>query len=112
MTGGKRPVTVRKNLSDTQGIFDLNGTSPAYSFINQSLPHFSIIHFVSTTSFSILLGRTIIQGKLEELLLKCVFGGKDKEKCIMGKVEVGRGMDLRVNSYFDCLSYGFKTSKT
>ena len=48
----------------------------------------------------------------------CVFGGKDKEKCIMGNVEVGGGgggggMDLqRVNGYIDCLSYGFKTSKT
>ena len=35
----------------------------------------------------------------------CVFGGKDKEKCIMGNVEVGGGggeMDLqRVNGYID-----------
>lgn len=40
-------------------------------------------------------------------------GGKDKEKCIMGNVEVGWEMDLqRVNGYIDCLSYSFRTSKT
>ena len=40
-------------------------------------------------------------------------GGKDKEERIMGNVEVGWEMDLqRVNGYIDCLSYGFKTSKT
>ena len=87
---------------------------PLGSFKNQSLPHFPVIHFVSTTSFSIHFGRTII---LREFSGRIAFANHvslgDKEKCIMGNVEVGWEMDLqRVNGYIDCLSYGFKTSKT
>ena len=88
---------------------------PRGSFKNQSLPHFPLIHFLSTISLSIHFGRTII---LREFRGRIAFanhvsGGKDKEKCIIGNVEVGWEMDLqRVNGYIDCLSYGFKTSKT
>ena len=88
---------------------------PPGSFKNQSLPHFPIIHFVSTTSFSIVLGHKIILGVISGRIAFAnhVSGGKDKEERIMGNVEVGWEMDLqRVNGYIDCLSYGFKTSKT
>ena len=88
---------------------------PPGSFKNQSLSHFPIILFVSTTSFSIVLGHKIILGVISGRIAFAnhVSGGKDKEERIMGNVEVGWEMDLqRVNGYIDCLSYGFKTSKT
>ena len=80
---------------------------PRGSFKNQSLPHFPMIHFVSTTSFfNSLQTYNYPKGiQWENCFCKsCVFGGKDKEKCIMGNVEVGGGgeMDLqRVNGYID-----------
>lgn len=49
-----------------------------------------------------------------ELLLQimCLWG-KGQRKMYYGKCGSGGGMDLqRVNGYIDCLSYGFKTSKT
>ena len=67
---------------------------PRGSFKNQSLPHFPMIHFVSTTSFfNSLQTYNYPKGiQWENCFCKsCVFGGKDKEKCIMGNVEVGGG---------------------
>ena len=77
-----------------------------------------MIHFVSTTSFSIHFRRTII---LREFSGRIAFanhvslGERTKKNVLweMWKWGGGGGMDLqRVNGYIDCLSYGFKTSKT
>lgn len=92
---------------------------PRGSFKNQSLPHFPMIHFVSTTSFSIHFRRTII---LREFSGRIAFAnhvslGERTKKNVLWEIwkwgRGGGGMDLqRVNGYIDCLSYGFKTSKT
>lgn len=88
---------------------------PRGSFKNQSLPHFPMIHFVSTTSFSIHFRRTII---LREFSGRIAFAnhvslGERTKKNVLWEMWGGGGMDLqRVNGYIDCLSYGFKTSKT
>lgn len=52
-----------------------------------------------------------------ELLLQIMCLGERTKKNVLWEMWKGRGgggeMDLqRVNGYIDCLSYGFKTSKT
>ena len=91
---------------------------PRGSFKNQSLPHFPMIHFVSRTSFSLHFRRTIM---LREFSGRIAFAnhvslGERTKKNVLWEIWKwgrGGGMDLqRVNGYIDCLSYGFKTSKT